>query len=374
MIYFDCAASSLQKPPSVYDAHITAMRAFSCGVGRSGYAPALRAAEKIYEVRERAAEFFGMPKPCGAVITHNATHALNTALKGTILPGERLVISDMEHNAVYRTAMWLKNCGVKIDIVHIAFSDDETCENFRAAFSKETRAVCITHISNVFGNILPIRRIFEDAKKHGILTILDASQSAGSIKINMEDDNIDILCCAGHKGLMGPQGTGLMCVNSDVDINPVIHGGTGSDSVSPDMPKYLPDRFEAGTHDTPGIIALGEGMGFIENLGVEKIFEHEKSIISFIKTELSKLPNVTIYERAQNTAGLFSFNIEGIDSEETAARLDALEICVRSGLHCSPLAHKSSGTLECGTVRVSAGIYNTFEEAERLIWAVRSIA
>ena len=374
MIYFDCAASSLQKPPSVYDAYTDAMRRFSCGVGRGAYAPAMRASEKIFEVRELAARFFGMKDPSGAVFTHNATHAINIALRGILSPGDRLVISDMEHNAVYRTAMQLRGLGVKVDAAHVGQSDDETAENFRAALRGGARAVCVTHVSNVFGNILPVRRIFREARALGITTVLDASQSAGSINISMDDDFTDILCCPGHKGLMGPQGTGLLCVNGAVPMEPLILGGTGGDPKPPDMPAYLPDRFEAGTLHTPGVIALGEGIRYIMNLGAERIGAHERMLAELMKAELSASENITVYRMGENEAGLFSFNIKGMDCEETAARLDERGICVRSGLHCAPLAHKTAGTLDCGTVRASAGAFNTADEARAFVRAVKLIS
>ncbi|MBR2742983.1 MAG: aminotransferase class V-fold PLP-dependent enzyme [Clostridia bacterium] len=374
MIYFDCAASSLKKPPSVYDAYLDAMRRFSCGVGRSGYGAAVRAGELIYAAREDIADFFGMQSASGVIFTQNATHAINIALKGALSAGDRLVISDMEHNAVYRSALWLGSRGVSVDFSHAAHSDDETCESFAAAFERGARAVCVTHVSNVFGNVLPIRRIFREARRRGIITILDASQSAGSIRINMTDDFIDILCCPGHKGLMGPQGTGLLLINGDVTLSPLIHGGTGGASRDEDMPEYLPDRFEAGTGHTAGAIALGEGVRFIKSIGCEAIFDHEKSLAALMKRGLSKIGGVTVYEYGENTAGLFSFNIDALDCEQTAARLWEHGICVRSGLHCAPLAHKTVGTLERGTVRVSAGAFNKKSEADALLRAVRDIA
>lgn len=375
MIYLDCAASSHKKPESVYDAFSLGIREYACGVGRSGYDMAMRAAAKIDETRMEIAEFFNASDASGVIFTQNATHALNIALKGLILPKDSLLISNMEHNAVYRTAMWLETLGANVDIAEVSYKDDETVLNFTNLMSTKTKAVCITHVSNVFGCILPVRRIFSEAKKRGIITILDASQSAGTIKTDMKADNIDILCCPGHKALLGPQGTGILCLGENAPrLWPLIHGGTGGNSREKTMPDYPPDRFEGGTLNVAGIIALGEGVRFIKNLGEDLILKHEKNICKAIIDGLSSIPNVEIYGGFENTAGLFSFNIGNIDCELLASRLDEYGICVRSGLHCAPLAHEAMGTIDRGTIRVSVGIFNTPADAEEFVNAVSFIS
>jgi len=238
-------------------------------------------------------------------------------------------------------------------------------QNFKKLMSTRTRAVCITHVSNVFGCILPIRSIFAEAKKRGIITILDASQSAGTMKIDMAADNIDILCCPGHKGLLAPQGTGLLCIGRDAPrLSPLIHGGTGSDSHNAKMPGHLPDRFEGGTLNIPGIIALSSAVEYISSVGEDAVLSHECSLCEFMKAHLSKMNKISVYDTFENMSGLFSFNIEGMDCELAAQLFDEHGICVRSGLHCAPLAHRMMGTEGIGTIRVSPGLFNSFADAE----------
>ena len=362
MIYLDSAATTLQKPRAVSEAMTSAMRTMA-SPGRGGHRPAMLAADKAYECREALAGLFGAAEPEDVVFTMNATHALNIAINALVSPGDRVVISGWEHNAVTRPLTML---GAEIDIVRTPLFDTVAAlEGFRRAIPGAKCVVC-THVSNVFGFILPIYGIAGMCREYNVPLIVDASQSAGALDVNMRRLGADFIAMPGHKGLLGPQGTGvLLCRYAPP---PLIAGGTGSSSRSQAMPDFLPDRLEAGTHNIPGIAGLLAGVEYVKKRGTASIEAHERGLMRTLAQQLRSIPGLEVYlsanERAQ--AGVLSIRHEHIGSEELGAALAALGVCTRAGLHCAPTAHESVGTLETGTVRLSISPFNTMQEIRRI--------
>ena len=348
MIYLDSAATSLVKPPSVAKSMAMALKTMA-SPGRGGYPPAQRAAETVYACRETAVRLFHAEDLSHVIFTQNATHALNTAIFSLVKSGDPVLISGFEHNAVTRP---LHALGAE---VHIAgrklFDPSDTLEEFERAIPGKKAVVC-THVSNVFGYILPIYEIAALCRQYAVPLIVDASQSAGILDVDMRKLGAAYIAMPGHKSLFGPQGTGLLICNHET--KPLMYGGSGSDSKNPDMPKYLPERLEAGTANVCGIAGLKAGMDFVLREGTGKISAYEKKLLSLTVRELRKIPGLTLYASENgHRSGVLSFTAEGWDSESFAARLARKGICVRAGLHCAPTAHESAGTLQSGTVRMS---------------------
>lgn len=362
MIYLDSAATSLQKPRSVQDAMITAMRTMA-SPGRGGHRPAILAAEKAYECRRTLSELFNAPGPENVVFTMNATHGLNIAVSALVSPGDRVVVSCWEHNAVTRP---LNMLGADIDVVRAPLFDARAAlDGFRARIPGAKCVVC-THVSNVFGFVLPVYDIAAACREYSVPFILDASQSAGALDVDMQRLGADFIAMPGHKGLLGPQGTGvLLCRYPPA---PLIAGGTGSMSLSQDMPDFLPDRLEAGTHNIPGIAGLQAGAEYIRRRGLASIEAHERRLTRMLAQQLRSVPGLEVFlsddEAAQ--AGVLSVRHESVGSEELGAELGRLGVCVRAGLHCAPYAHESAGTLATGTVRFSVSPFNTAQEIRRV--------
>lgn len=372
MIYLDSAATTLQKPKSVPEAMVKAVTSMA-SPGRGGHAPADRAARTAYECREAACNLFGVSDPEQVVFTCNATHALNIAIKSVIKPGDTVLISGYEHNAVTRTLHGMPSVTVKIAQAPL-FCPEAMVEQFEAMLTEDVSAVVCTHVSNVFGYVLPVDAIAQLCREKGVKLIVDASQSAGCIPINVQHWGAAFVAMPGHKGLYGPQGTGLLlCANQSI---PLMQGGTGSDSLNQQMPEYLPDRLEAGTHNIPGIAGLLAGLRFLRRVGIEKIGAHERNLISQMALGLEEIKGVCVYsQRPGGTcqSGVLSFCVEGMDSEDVGRWLSSRGFAVRCGLHCAPLAHKSAGTLENGTVRASVSAFNTQREVQAFVRAVAAI-
>ena len=348
MIYLDSAATSLIKPPAVAKSMTLALRTMA-SPGRGSYSAAQRAAETVYECRETAARLFHMEDASNVVFTQNATHALNTAIFSLIQPGDRVLISGFEHNAVTRP---LHALGADVRIAgRRLFDASDMLENFEREL-REAKAVVCTHVSNVFGYILPIYEIAALCRSHVVPLIVDASQSAGILDVDMEKLGAAFIAMPGHKSLFGPQGTGILLCNHAA--KPLLYGGSGSDSKNPDMPETLPERLEAGTANVCGIAGLKAGMEFVLQKGTERISAYEKKLLSLTVREMKKIPGITLYaSESGNQSGVLSFTAEGWDCEDIAARLAESGICVRAGLHCAPTAHESAGTIRMGTVRLS---------------------
>ena len=350
MIYLDNGATSFHKPPAVYAAVQDAMRTCA-NPGRGGYGAAGKAADVIFACREQAGKLFKC-LPEQVVLTNNCTHGLNIAIRSLVKPGNTLVISGFEHNAVTRP---LHALGAKIRVAgRKLFNWEDTLEAFEKALDGADAAV-FTHVSNVFGYILPVEQMARLCGDRGVPFIIDAAQSAGTLPFSLENLGADFIAMPGHKGLLGPQGTGLLLCKAGAD--PLIFGGTGSLSREQTMPRDLPDRLEAGTLNVPGYAGLREGLRFLNQTGVERIFQWEHRLLQQCIRGMQRV-GMKVFSGPHQAASL-SF-LAGGDCEETAEKLARQGIAVRAGLHCAPCAHESAGTLETGTVRISVG-YDTFE-------------
>lgn len=346
MIYLDNGATSFHKPVQVRRAMLDAM--IRCAnPGRGGYRAAMEAANEVFRCRETAGRMFGCT-PEQVVFTSNCTHGLNIAIRTLVKPGANVVISGFEHNAVTRT---LYGLGA---VVHTAgrklFDWDDILRQFDAALNTRPDAAVFTHVSNVFGYILPVAEMAGMCRARGIPFVVDAAQSAGCLPVSLEALGADFIAMPGHKGLLGPQGTGLLLCGREPE--PLLTGGTGSESVRQEMPEFTPDRAEAGTLNVPGIAGLRAGMEYVEQVGTDRILSRESQCARRCAEELEKLGMQVFYGAHQ--AGTVSFR-PGMDCEAAAQILSRRGIAVRAGLHCAPLAHESAGTLETGTVRVSFG-------------------
>ena len=355
MIYFDSGATTLQKPPEVADAFRYAMTHFA-SPGRGGHAPAMAAADAVYACREKAADLFDA-EPEQIVFTMNATHALNIAIRTLIRTGDRVVISGFEHNAVTRP---LHHLGAETAVAGTRLFDPaDTAAAFARELTPQTKAAVCTHVSNVFGYILPIRQIAALCRARGIPLIVDASQSAGILPVSLRKLGAAFIAMPGHKGLYGPQGTGILVCGRMPE--PLMQGGSGSLSALPDMPDFLPDAAEAGTHNVSGIHALAAGIDFVKKLGCGTILQHEARLRRLLAHGLREMPGVLCFTGGAQS-GVVSFLYGSEDCEQTAQRLGEAGIAVRAGLHCAPLAHRSAGTAASGTVRVSFSAFNREEE------------
>lgn len=377
MIYFDNAATTLIKPKSVYSAVESAMKHYGANPGRSGHTLALRAAERVYACRARLARFFGCGKEENVIFTLNGTMALNMAIKGVAQGGDHFIISCLEHNAVARPVHALKSRGViDYDIATVYSDDEKTLKSFESLMRRNTRAIVCTHVSNVFGNVLPIEKIGQLARKRGVLFIVDAAQSAGILPIDVQKMNIDFLCMPAHKGLFAPMGLGVLICCGDAMLQTLIEGGTGSASSHLEQPDFLPDRMESGTVNLPAIAGLSAGIDFINSVGIENILSHEYRLMQYVYDELSQLDDVELYTARpcrHELAPLLSFNVRGVDSSTIAGYLDGQKIAVRAGLHCAPLAHNHYKTSSRGAVRLSPSVFNTLEQAKYVVRSVKKI-
>lgn len=378
MIYFDNGATTFPKPRSVVNAVNYAITQIGANPGRGGHKMAMKASEVLYDCRKNAAELFDIDNPENVIITNNCTTALNTVIKGILKSGDHAVISSYEHNAVVRPLEYLKTKGVDYSVAEIEFGDTEkTIDNFRNSFKENTKLVICTHASNVFGVRLPIERIAALCRLNGILFCTDAAQTAGIIPISIKNSDIDFLCTAGHKGLYGPMGTGLLIINSEVIPESLTQGGTGSLSAQINQPEILPDKFESGTHNLLGIAGLNEGIKYVLNKTPQKIFDYEIKLAQNLYDGLRKIKNIELYTPKPDEkqfVPVISFNLKDTDSERTAQILnDRFNIAVRAGLHCAPFAHKCFGTLEKGTVRAVISSFSTQNEVNYLVKSVSQI-
>lgn len=367
MIYLDSAATSLMKPRRVAEAAAAAIRNLA-SPGRGGHYAARRASDIVFRCREEIAALFNLTEPERVVFTMNATHGLNIAIRGLISEGDRVVISGYEHNAVTRP---LNLIGADVSIAASPLFDPEAALSaFKSKLPGARAAIC-THVSNVFGFELPIYKIAECCRDAGVPLIVDASQSAGVLNIDASRLGAEFIAMPGHKGLLGPQGTGvLLCMGS---AKPLLAGGTGSDSRSANMPDYLPDMLEAGTHNVCGIAGLREGVAFVRARGCDKIAAHERGLTALLTAQLAEIPGLRVYsEEMRAQSGVLSVRHEKIGSEELASRLSERGVAVRAGLHCAPLAHETAGTSEGGTVRLSLSPFNTRADVQGAASAMRN--
>ena len=369
IVYADNAASSFPKPQCVIRAVVNSLKRNAANPGRSGHVLSVDAARTVYEARCAAGEFFDCDEN-GIIFTQNATHALNILIMGALCPGNHVLISDMEHNSVLRPLTALKQRGtVTFDVVS---TDGDYVLGFERAIRPNTRMIICTHASNVTGRLFDVARIASVAKRRGVLFAVDASQSAGYADLRMRRDHIDFLCTAGHKGLLAPQGSGILAINCEVPVSPLTYGGTGTESLSALQPPTLPEALEAGTLCTPAIAGLKAALGYLMHSHSE-LQARERRLIGGFIDGLSQIDGVRIYEPAAERVPTVSFNLKGYDSEQVASMLDRSGICVRGGWHCSALAHGALGTAGVGAVRVSFGPFNTEADARRILKCIRDI-
>lgn len=371
LIYFDNAATSYPKPCSVINEVSRCMREYCGNPGRSSHALSVAAARKIYECREKIAELFSVKSPENVVFTCNTTHALNMAIKSVATSGSHILISNIEHNAVYRPVCALRQKGVAFSQFDaLAGSDDAIIESIKANITPRSKALVCLHSSNVASITLPIEKIGQLCKEKDIVFIVDVAQSAGHMDIDVSKCNIDILCAPGHKGLYGPQGSGFMIVSDTCkvkasNLETTIEGGSGVNSFDKEMPQMLPERFEAGTLSTPAIAGLCEGVRIVSQIGTKTICAHENALYRRMREILLNTKDIILYMPEAECGSVLLFNVCGKDPNEVASNLDALGVCVRSGFHCAPLAHKALCTGNDGAIRISFGMYNTLDEVER---------
>lgn len=376
MIYLDNSATTYPKPEPVHRAIREALVKYGANPGRAGHRLAMQTAEAVFRARETAADFFGVSEPEQVIFTPGCTQAINLVLKGRLHAGDHVVLSCLEHNAVWRPVHGLMAKGITCTIAKVFPGDhDRTLASFTACIKPNTRLIVCTQASNVWGIRLPVEDLAQTAHDHGAELMVDAAQSAGVVPIDLRQTPIDYLCCAGHKGLYGPMGTGLLIARGE-RLEPLIEGGTGSASLSPVQPEDYPDRLESGTPNTPGILGLAAGLRFVREKGIDRIFQHEMGLISRLYRQLAQNPEIELYTDEPNPVydvPVLSFNVKGVPSEQTAQRLNRAGIAVRAGLHCAPLAHQWRGTMPDGAVRVSVSAFTKPEEIQRLIFVLKDV-
>ncbi len=368
MIYFDNGATTFPKPPRVIEQMKRCMLTYGGNPGRGAHRAAAKAAEKIFECRGMCAKMFGAQDEGRVFFTPNTTYGINAVLKGILKQGDHVLISDLEHNAVFRPVYKLAKEGkIEYDIFPTFITEEDRegkmCRAIEGMIRPNTRLLVCLHASNICSAVLPIARIGEICHRHGILFVLDGAQSAGHEHINMKEMFIDALCLPGHKGLYGPQGSGAVVLGEDIVLDTTVEGGNGIESLNPEMALWTPERYEAGTLATPNIVGLCEGLRFVEERGVEDIKRAERALCERLYDMLGGVGGIEIYE-PWDMGSIFLFNVTGVPSEIVAEELDKHGVCVRGGYHCAALAHRTLGTPEGGAVRVSFGAYNTVAEVD----------
>lgn len=376
MIYLDNAATTRPKPPGVAEAVAEAMATYG-NSGRGAHEDALSAARTVFSVRRKLAEWFGCPRADHVVFTPNSTAALNITIGGLLGPGDHVISTDWEHNSVLRPLYRLREQGMELDFLPADRQGRLDCDALEGLLRPNTRAVVCTHASNLTGDMADLDRIGAFARRHGLLFILDASQTAGTFSIDMDAQGIDVVCFTGHKSLLGPQGTGGLCVREGIDIRPCLVGGTGVQSFLEAQPEEWPTRLEAGTLNSHGIAGLGAALEYLERSDRDTVRAHECGLARRFYEAVRDLPGVTVYGdfTKKERAPIVALNIGGLDSSEVADELAArFQIAARPGAHCAPRLHRALGTEDQGAVRFSWGWANTEEETGAAAEAVRVLA
>jgi len=382
-IYFDNAATSFPKPKEVVNSIVEYITGVGGNRGRSGHELSIKSGEIVFDTREKIADFFGVYNPMHIILCSNATEALNLAIQGIIRDNDHVITTSMEHNSTIRPLRELGKKGkISLTIHQCSKYGEVDLRLLEESIKPDTRLMVINHASNVFGTIQPLREIGEICRRHSICLIADCAQSAGIIPIDMQEDKIDLLAFAGHKGLMGPTGTGGLIINDEFDyrkIEPLKYGGTGSFSDKTEQPRFLPDIFESGTLNVAGLSGLYSGISYIESLnaGLESIISHKRNLVNHFVTNAHKMiKGFTDYTPVEKIiTGVVSFNIEGMSPSEISRILsDEYKIMCRSGLHCAPLAHETIGTFPGGTARFSFSLFNNREEINTALKALKKIS
>lgn len=376
MIYMDNAATTMRKPKEVTDAVVAAMNSMG-NAGRGAHAASLGASRTIYDTREALARFFGVESPKQIVFTNNSTESLNIAIKGILNPGDHVITTALEHNSVLRPIYEMQERGVEVTIVPADEKGNLSYEEMEAAICDKTKAIVCTNGSNLTGNYVDIVRVGEMAKRHNVLFVVDASQTAGVYSIDVKSAQIDILCFTGHKSLLGPQGTGGMYVREGLVLRPLKSGGSGVQTYSKHHPTDMPTALEAGTLNGHGIAGLGAAIFYLEQEGIDKIREKELSLMWKFYEGIKDVPGIKIYGdfETEKRCPIVTLNIGDYDSSEVSDELlMEYDISTRPGAHCAPLMHEALGTVEQGAVRFSFSHYNTEEEVEIAIRAIKELA
>ena len=374
MIYLDNAATTGKKPVSVINAVSYSLQNYNANPGRSGHELSVKVAGEIFKCRKNIKEFFNASSENNVCFTYNCTQAINTVLKGVLNQGDHIIISSLEHNAVFRPINYLvKEKNIKFDIAEVNLINDElTLKNIERLISNKTKMIFVTASSNVLGKKLPLKQIGNLCRKYNILFGVDAAQGAGIFEIDIKEMNIDFLCFAGHKGFYAPTGIGVLIAEKYIE-NILISGGTGVGSKEAFQPTDMPERLESGTQNISGILGLNAGINFVKAKNIRKIEAHEIGMIQHLYSELKKIGAklYTSFPSQKLYSPVLSFNFHGLLSDEVGDILNKEKIAVRTGLHCSPLAHNQIGTSKIGTVRVSPSIFNNFDEIDRLIFVLK---
>jgi cysteine desulfurase / selenocysteine lyase len=376
-IYFDNAATSWPKPPAVRDALAGYFGEAGGNPGRSGHRMSVAAARLVVTAREGLAELFNAADPSRIVFTHNATHALNLALLGLLHPGDHVVTTSLEHNSVMRPLRHLETLGVELTSVAGTPEGLLDVNDVARALRPHTRLLVTTHGSNVAGTLMPVGALARLARERTITYLVDASQTAGAIPIDVQDVDVDLLAFSGHKGLLGPTGTGGLYIREGIVLAPLMRGGTGSDSAYEIQPDFLPDAYESGTLNVAGIAGLAAGVRFLNEIGIETVKRHEQKLVTQFLDGASEIPGITLYgpRNAALHCGVVSFNVaRAMPSEVTLILDESFEIMARGGLHCAPAAHRTLGTFPAGTLRFSFGWFNTSAEVQVALEALREVA
>jgi cysteine desulfurase / selenocysteine lyase len=374
-LFLDNAATSFPKPDSVYRAMDAAMREVGVAPGRGGYQQSLAAARIVFAARSALAVFFGVPDSSRLIFTHSATESLNIAVRGLLKPGDHVVSSTMEHNALARPLHLMRARGVEVSFVQADRDGTLPERAIEQAMRPNTRLVALAHCSNVTGTVQPVGEIARVARAGGALFLLDAAQSAGYLPLDAQAMGIDLLAAPGHKGLYGPPGTGILALAPGIQLDPLLVGGTGGNASSPDQPEEMPERLESGTMNTPAIAGLQAGLDFILEIGLDKIRAQGKLLIRQLLEGLGEIPGVVLYGPTTGERGCaVSFNLEGHDPAVLGFLLDRdYDISVRVGLHCAPDVHRTIGSYPSGTVRVSPGFFTTEADIAYFLKALREL-
>ncbi len=376
MIYLDNGATSFPKPRGMIREMEDCMLHYCGNPGRSGHIMSMKTGEKVYQARKTVAELFRISDPGRLIFTKNTTESLNLAMFGCLREGDHVITTSMEHNSVLRPLKALESCGVSHSIVTGNEEGFVALSDIRKAVRENTRLIVITGASNVTGSVMPIAGIGKLAKEKGILFLLDGAQCAGNMELYPEEMGISMMAFPGHKGLLGPLGTGGLYIGPEVKISPLLFGGTGTESKSRLQPMDFPEGFEAGTVNAPGIIGLGYCAGVVQKIGIEAVAFHERELIRRFDEAVRNMDGVVLYgPDCTAKTGISLFNIKGMECEEAGARLSQeFGIAVRGGYHCAGLAHRTIGTWDTGAVRLSVGPFNTRKDIRCAIDAVYSLS
>ncbi|MEG1499982.1 MAG: aminotransferase class V-fold PLP-dependent enzyme [Clostridia bacterium] len=367
MIYFDNSATTRIKPTQTINNIILGVTKFSANPGRSGHDASLSAALAIGSVREQIRSFVGADRAEDILFTLNCTEALNLAILGSVKFGGHVICTENEHNSVLRPLEQLRGLGqISVSVAKVDKDGKITASEIAKHLKRNTYLIVTNHISNVNGDFAEIEEIGRLAKAHNIIFLVDGAQSAGHEKINMEKMNINMLALAGHKGLLGAQGVGVLCTRGDFDLRPIKFGGTGTNSIDLKQPNQKPEGFESGTVATPAILSLGGGIEFVSN-NFDMISTKIKELSKYLIMGLEKIDGIKVYTNKNNLYGVISFNLKNYESSQIADYLNLHHICVRSGLHCAPLKHAALKTTQQGTIRVSFSHTNTTDEIDELL-------